>query len=243
MTRSRSTRLTAALLAAFSLSACSLSTIPVPAELSAVPKMPAHGRQGWAPKRTIRFGPYETAPVRRTPAYVDVREGALSTRADHEQDYSFELMQDSVSLAYVECRADATTTAIDLPVIGEVNTHPRSGLDCDIEPAFDDAGLWRLDIAASRRRDMRGTLEGEEGTFEVVGTRDLDGWKYGPGIDVTGFYIRREGRTVAAVEIVNDGGVWIRGEGLSEDEHAAVAGAAAALLAYTALGDDWTRDS
>lgn len=230
----------AAGLAALALSGCSLSTIPVPAELSASPRMPVEGRMGWSPKRNLRFGPYSTSPVRRSGTYVYEREGIVSTVGDHEQDFAFVLREGDEDMAEVRCLAEATAAVYDLPVVGEISSVPRSGLRCEIDPLTEGSTRWSLTLNAGRTQRFRGTLEGAGAArFDVAATKKLADSPLGDQMESTGFYIRRDSVAVAAVEVINHGGVWMRDEELDEEETIAVASAAAALLAFEALGDDF----
>jgi hypothetical protein len=228
------------LLAALGLSGCALSTIPVPAELSTAPKLSVQGRQGWNPKSRLTFGPYRTGPVDRSATWIHEHGTVFSTTGEHEQTYAFVLLQDDQVAAYVDCWADARATQLDLPVVGEITSQGRAALRCDILPAEDTTRAWVLEIESNRGGAYSGFLRGDDGKLEVQGTRDLADARW-PTMETTGLYIRREGRALAAVELVNHGGVWLD-PSLDGFDRDVVAGAAAALLAFEALAEDYDPD-
>lgn len=230
------------LVAALALSGCTLSTIPVPTELSASPKLKVSGRQGFNPKKKLSFGPFSTGPVDRSPTYLEERARILSITGIFDQTYAFVLLDHDEQAAYVDCWNDARATNIDAPVLGQITTYGRASLFCEIRPAADTMNVWRLDLESNRGGAFRGALRADGDRFEVEGTRDLADNPFNPTIETTGLYFRREGRAVGAVELVNHGGVWLNDEDVSPEERSVLAAAAAALLAFESLADDYGDD-
>jgi hypothetical protein len=234
---------TSIVLAALALSACAPAAIPVPTELSAAPKMEVSGRQGWRVGQRVRFGPYGTERVRRSPTVIEEYPGLVSTRGEHSQYYSFRLTEDGAVVARVGCVAEATARAGRVPVIGEVTSLSRASLQCSLSPSeatstADDE--WTLLVETRNDRPLEGTLSGEAGRFEVEGTSRIEGGA-SACCNTSGYYLRRDGRPVGAVEVINQGAVWLE-TGLSGEERRMLAGAAMALLLHEALGEDYTTE-
>ena len=226
-------------LVALSVSGCAMASIPVPAELSSVPKLSVGGRQGFQIGQRIRFGAYATDRVRRGSTEVGETRGVLSSTGEHRQGYSFRLMADSAEVARVGCYTEAVARATSLPAGIEMSGVSRAALECDILPPDADTGGWTLALAARNGRVLTGELApreaGEGETFQIEGTTE------GGCCEATGYYLRRQGRAVAAVEVINNGGVWLD-PSLTSDERHALAAAATALLLRQELGESYSRD-
>ncbi|HEX2202070.1 MAG TPA: hypothetical protein VHG91_02175 [Longimicrobium sp.] len=226
-----------ALLFLLALSGCALASIPVPAELSSAPKLSVGGRQGFQLGQRIRFGAYATDRVRRGSTDVDETHGIVSSTGEHRQGYSFRLMADSAEVARVGCYTEAVARATSLPAGIEMSGVSRAALECDILPPDADTGGWTLTLAARNGRTLGGALEAKDdgGRFDVEGTTA------GGCCEATGYYLRRQGRAVAAVEVINAGGVWLD-PALTPNERHALAAAATALLLRQELGESYTRE-
>lgn len=229
----------ALLLPVLALSGCAMAAIPVPPELASAPKLEVEGRQGWMMNQRIRFGPYATTRVERSSTRVREDDGVITTEGAHDQRFSFGMMENDAEVARVQCRAHAVASATSLPLGVEMSGVELSSLDCAVSPRDEESDHWTLELSARNGRKLAGTLEGDGERLDVVATTRLA--NASACCSTTGFYLRRAGRTVAAVEVVNDGGVWID-PALSADERRVVASAAAALLAFQALGEDFTRE-
>ena len=227
------------LLAAALLSGCATASIPLPAELASLQKLPVSGRQGWMPGRDVRFGDFRTERVRRSATEIDEYPGLLTSRGEHAQYYSFRLMESDAPAARVGCAAEATARATRVPVLGgQVSGVSASRLECRVSPA-DDCGEWTLSLASRGGSPLSGALTGEDAELEIEGTRAMEGGA--SQYDATGDYLRRDGRTLAAVEVVNGGGVWMD-PSLSDEDRLQVAGAAMALLLHESLGEDFEAE-
>jgi hypothetical protein len=231
------------LLAAALLSGCATVSIPLPAELASLQKLPVSGRQGWMPGRDVRFGDYRTERVRRSATEIDEYPGLLTSRGEHAQYYSFRLREGEAPAARVGCAAEATARATRVPVLGgQVTGVSASQLECRLSPqdaAGDEGDEWTLSLASRGGSPMSGTLTGDGAELEIEGTRAMEGGA--SQLDATGYYLRRDGRTLAAVEVVDGGGVWMD-PSLPDEDRLQVAGAAMALLLYESLGEDFEAE-
>lgn len=99
---------------------------------------------------------------------------------------------------------------------------------------FDGPGDWKLAMnQGTGDMVMNGVLTDGMTTINVDGTRALAGSSW-PLMEPTGYHFVASGRTVGAVEIINQGAVWIS-ESLPDPQQNAIANAAAALLLYKGL--------
>jgi hypothetical protein len=84
---------------------------------------------------------------------------------------------------------------------------------------------WRMLIEESNDRPMNGTLTTDDRAIHVVGTNRIAGGIV-PVAGASGYEFRDGTTTVAAVEVINDGRVWIQ----TPRDEALLAAAAAGLL-------------
>jgi hypothetical protein len=219
--------LLAGVLGVLSLTGCQTVRMNVPESLAGSERMQVSGRQGFMIKQTLRFGPYQTTRVERSWTRgrgIEIRPVEASRR---DQRYAFILRDGETDLVEVRCEVRLSRLTIE---VGSVDVSPadRSGLRCALTPP--DGGLddsWRLELSESHDRPLAGTLVGSRGALEVRGTNRIDGAL--PLGSTSGYRIDQGGRTLAAVEVINRGAVWMDGD-LGADERVVVAATAAALL-------------
>lgn len=207
---------------------CGTVSMPVPDSLAQVEPMPVSGRQGFRLRgRTIRFGEW-TARVTDEPDRTGRdREGVVTRTTERRMRWAFEMSGPGAALQ-VGC--DATGTESNVPVGGvEVETASASSLDCSIAGAADRAERT-LRLRRDRGDDpLAGSVEGPASAWTVAGTDRL---ARGPRQDAaTGYVVRDGDATLAAVEVIDDGRVWIA-PGPAEQDRAALAAVAAALLIF-----------
>jgi len=80
---------------------------------------------------------------------------------------------------------------------------------------------------------MTGYLSSGKENYEVAGTHKLAGTPM-PLADASGYVLAKNNVPVAAVDVINDGAVWLS-QGLSGSERDGLAAAAAALLLFQDL--------
>jgi hypothetical protein len=221
------------LAAAMVLGACTHATLAVPPELSGGTQLQVTGRTGSGYDERIRFGTFATDRVNRSWTDRQITPGIISRQRYEWQDYRFRLMEDSATFASESCRANAAADVQRLPG-GTQLTQDRSGrLDCTITPP-DSSQTWRMQLRADVQGRLRGTLSGGGRGLAVEGSTPL-GTDRGCCLSA-GYYLRDgDGRTLAAVETIRDGTVWLA-PNLSHGDRRLAAAAAAALLAYEPLG-------
>jgi hypothetical protein len=209
------------------LAGCQAARMPVPDALAAAERLSVSGRQGLKPSQRLRFGPYEAHPVRRSWTRGGDRGGTLTARQrERSQTYQFTLNEGDAAVWFVACRASVESVRIDL---GVVDVHPsdESALYCNLQSSTDRLTAWELDLRERHGRPLAGTLTREDASIGVVGTDRLQGAL--PLSGTTGYELRHGGAAIGAVEVVNNGAVWL-GPDLDTERRGLLAATAAALL-------------
>jgi hypothetical protein len=199
--------------------ACRTVGYAVPGELSAVAPLRVSGRQGLLLHQRLSFGPYATGEVNRSATRGKELSDVLQSHAgDYSQRYAFSLARAGAKVADVACTAEGSA-AQTLGVTWQMDRR----LQCDVTAP--DGERRTLALEATRDRPLAGRVTGSE-WFEVTGSNRVAG---GPVTGTAGYTIARgDARTpVAAVDVTNDGAVYLAAAG--DDALAAVA---AALLLY-----------
>lgn len=198
--------------------ACGTVRYPLPGELAAVAPMPVRGRQGVMVNQRLAFGPYATSEVRRSATRgTEVRDRLDSHAADVVQRYTFSLDRDGAKVADVECTAEGRAAS----TLG-VTWESRRALHCAVTPA--EGERHTLQLESSRDRPLAGQVVGPAG-YRVAGSDRAGG---GRVTGTAGYTLTRiGGSAVAAVDVMNDGAVY-----LADGSGDVVAAVAAALLLY-----------
>lgn len=205
-----------------SAAACGTVGYAVPGELSAVAPLRVHGRQGLLIHQRLSFGSYATGEVHRSATRGRELSDVLKSHAgDYSQRYSFSLARDSTKVADVACAAEGSA-AQTLGVTWQMDRRLR----CDLTAP--DGERRTLLLEAAHDRPLAGWTTGSEG-LSVEGSTRATRVAGGRISTTAGYTIARGGaRTpVAAVDVMNDGAVYLAAAG--DDVLAAVA---AALLLY-----------
>lgn len=235
----RATAVAAALMA--SAGGCAAAAMSVPADLASAPRMEVRGRQGWMPGSRVGFGEYATSRVRRRERTPHVNVGFFTDRAQFDASYVFRLSHAEAPVAEAACGtwADVASTRIPLGDLRMTETRDAT-LACDIllEPGGVDADRWLLELRARRGTQLSGTLENGADAYHVQATTALAGGAGAPCCSTTGYVVRdADGRTVAAVEVINDGAVWLH-PSLRGPEREVLATASAALLLLSGVPEE-----
>jgi len=183
--------------------------MPVPDALSATERLPVQGRQGWKIKEHLRFGAYQAHAIDRS----WVRGGDVQILAydgsKRKQYYTFVLREGQIDRWRVSCEAFLRRQALSTGV-ADVELKNRSELECRLFSLEDPSEEWLLALTERGERPLTGSLSKGSTKLEVQGTRAL---QQGTRADATtGYQVLDAGQPVGAVEVVNDGAVWLRDE-------------------------------
>jgi hypothetical protein len=227
------------LLAMSLLTGCELIRMRVDPSLADVPALKVEGNQWRRPTTPIRFGQWHTTEMNVGSQQTRVR-GVSTDKAFGEQQESEQLYH------FVLATASGMITA-DCVAIGRFNTFGRGehAIEVDLaqrarQPKFQcrysGAGVGTLTLTEEIKLGdpMSGDLEFGVDRWQVSSTSATENKLIAPPGGIMGYEMRRNGRVVAAVEVINDGRVWISPASSQLDQDRCAA-AITALLLYREL--------
>lgn len=208
---------------------CAVAGMTVPGDLADAPRMEVRGRQGWMPGRQLHFGEFSTSRVSRRETIPAVNVGFFTEHAAFDASYVFQLRTPTARVSEAACGAWADVAATRIPIVDLTESETRDAtLACDVllEPGDTDDDRWYLEIRAPRGTQLSGRVENGRAAYRIDPTTELNG--VAACCSTSGYHVRDgSGRIVAAVEVVNDGAVWLHPSLAAADRHllATVAGA------------------
>lgn len=208
------------------LLACSTAHMPLPNTLSSMDPMPVKGRQGQKIKESLSFGTFEAIEIDRS----WVKGGDIQLTAfesgKRSQHFTFQLRDEGADRWFVSCEASLRRSAVNTEVV-DVEIMNRSRATCYITLQPDISITWILTLGERGDRPLVGDLTNKAKLLTVTGTRKLSG-----GLSAeseTGYEFREGEQVLAAVEVINNGVVWLP-EPTTPDRDVLAAAMAALLL-------------
>ena len=187
---------------------------------------------------SFAFGPYSVAEVHRSWT-TKISWGAgmdqwMITDSHATQKYEFQISQHGSVEQGAKCATDVAWNQLDLEnVLGKKSTFTwglasDTSLVCSL--MFKGLPSWSL-IAQQRTddRSLSGIMTNREAEILVNATRELSGDSW-PLTEAAGYLFTLSGRLIGAVEVINDGRIWVRKSESKEIQQAVASGAAALLL-------------
>jgi hypothetical protein len=209
------------------LPACQMARMPLPETLSAAERMPVSGRQGLAIRQHLRFGPYEAYQVNRSwTRGRDRGATTVATQSERTKSYRFTLREDGQDRWSVACRASVLMVTIETRVV-DIRPTNESALHCNIQSLENRTTAWELVLREQWERPLAGTLSLGADAYQVIGTHRVE--RAPPTGSTTGYQFREGGELIGAVEVINRGAVWLRGD-QSPERRSVLSAASAALL-------------
>lgn len=207
----------------------------LPEELASVERLPVKGRQGWKIIERVQFGEFDAYEVRRSLTKGgDLRVGRVLfyEGSKRRQTFGFTLAGRDGAVWHGGAATNVRRHALERDGF-EVALRDKSGFAAVLQPETAPGDAWTLDLTETFDRPLKGTLERGDRTIVVTGTNRLAGTPL-PLDETTGYVFESGGRPVAAVEVINDGAVWIS-PAIDAGERAPVTAAIAALLLFEEL--------
>lgn len=203
----------------------------LPAELAQAERLPVSGRQGWKRVERLTFGPYRVEDVDRSLTKGSNLQLLFYEGAKARQTFGFSVAGGDLPAWRGEAATTVRRRALDLGV--EVELRNKSGFAARLAPVGQPGSAWTLQLNETRERPLAGALSGAGRSLEVTGTNRLAGTPFPLG-ETAGYVFTVSGRTVAAVETLNDGAVWLAPD-LAPELRGPVVAAASALLLFEEL--------
>jgi len=221
-------------------SACQQARFAVPFQLSAeAQEMPCRGRQGFTFNESFSFGPFQVQDVDRSWTKTVGQQYFWFENSQAEQSYEFSIAEEKGQIWDAQCAVSADVAKMEI----------ESFLGGDFEIEIDnlksligvlvnreEGDPWKLLVGKTSGADlMRGTLRNGALRIEIEGSRRLSDTPI-PISEESGYLLSHQGRTIAAVEVINEGAVWIH-PSTEAGLRGALAAASAALLLYRDITD------
>ncbi len=233
--------LAAALAAALALTGCRPAEMAAPAALTAAaPRMAVKGRPAFFNQSAMTFGPWRVTGIDR--GWTQSSEWGAAWKevnyADRSATQDINFTVSPPAGGPWQCRCTTKADQNLMRVIGQ-----DSSLRAEMGGTFSyacsfmpPAGRpWTLALGRQAGgRSMQGYMGGPGGSFRVTGTSALKGSSI-PLSEASGYLIALGGQPVGAVEVINEGAVWIN-PAAPPDHAAAMAATAAALLLHQNIG-------
>ena len=205
---------------------CGGAKLEMPADVGPSTRLAVSGRLGWMNTERLRFGDYTAELVEgaRTRG-SGVAIGGFE-RSRRRQGYVLIVTGPGAKPVRAECNANVVVKGLN--VGRTLGLDDRSSVRCDLREDLMATGeLWKLALENDGRSPMSGALMLGADSSVVTGTNRVDGGSM-PTTVTAGYYFTRAGRTVAAVDVLNDGEVWLNTSDVAE--RLRLAAVAAALL-------------
>jgi len=221
------------------ISGCTTAHMALPSDMPAgITQMTVEGRKAFSFDESFSFGPYAIQDVQRG-WRVKTAWGFLGFNSSHaKQTYEFE-MKTGKKTWTANCATGVRWKDMNfgnfMDTGGTLNWELKSDLVFACTFARKKSGkTWKLAMnQGTEHIVMDGVLTDDKSSILVEGTQKLEGSSF-PLLDPTGYYFRKNGKIVGAVEVINNGAVWIDAT-QSKEVQSALACASAALMLYKDL--------
>ena len=226
------------------LNACAAARMALPPEIGENFQHWPVTERGYFVDETFAFGPYRLEDVDRswtTKSRWGAGGGHVQVSdAKARQSYNFRLTTPQFSGIQATCFTNAAWTQLELDdVLGNRSVftwdlRSKASLSCTFT-SDPGAARWTL-VAQQSEADgtLNGGLSNGLNAARISSTRALEGTSW-PFTEASGYLLELNGEIIAAVEVLNDGRVWIKRE-LDPKLDAALAAGAATLLLYREIG-------
>ena len=220
------------------LAGCTVPNMQVDPNLSASTQaMPVSGRQGWLVNQQLAFGGFSSGPVKRswTTGY---NIPFIVRFSGAKEKLGFPVSNPAGESAEFFCLGKLRE--YDLPVFNkafEVKLKTTDVFTCGIALGEQSYEFYSENLNQNPRfSEITGQLQTPAGVITIHPVGSLQGGQSSWSTTALGYELKQDGRTVAAVETLNEGRVWISPE-LPADEQLLVAGVASALLLRSSLAE------
>ena len=201
---------------------CQSARMPLPDSLASTEHLAVHGRNGVKIKERLAFGPFEARSIDRSWTRGIGLTAVPLELSRRKQTYAFDLHEDGAMRWRTACEIRLYSNIVD-PGPVDLVLVDQSTLTCNFNAP---GGRWTLTLTGEYEQPLSGILAGGRTALHVSGTRGLRGGL--PAETTTGYTILQAGRSVAAVEVLGNGAVWM--DTASSEDPTLLAALAAALL-------------
>ena len=203
----------------------------LPDQLSTVERLPVEGRQGWRKIQRLKYGNYAVDSVNRSLTKGGDLQIMVYEGSKRRQAFSFHHQENGLPTYRIAAATNLRRRAIDVGV--EIEFRNKSGFTSEMHSILKPGFVARLELTETRERPLSGTLVHGAQTVAVKGTNKLAKTPL-PLDEATGYVFESEGKPIAAVEVINNGAVWISPD-IDPELSSPVSAAISALLLFEEL--------
>jgi len=209
------------------------AAMKLPGELAQTPRLPVQGRQGWKLTERLKFGDFSVHEVQRSITKGSDLQILFYEGSKRRQTFGFTLSEGSTPLWRGAAATNLHRRALESDDGFAIELRNKSGFAARLSPVADTDKSWTLELTEKGEHPLQGTLSRGNQVIAVKGTNRLAGTPFPLG-DTSGYVFEVSGRSVAAVEVINDGAVWLS-PGLDPALRAPITAAISALLLFEEL--------
>jgi hypothetical protein len=159
---------------------------------------------------------------------------------EKEQKYSFRIAGPDGFSSEGKCRAFAKAEQQGVRLF-KVSVDMDGTLESSLEASFISSGTDKSEMKISGSiESKKGTVKGDAFSFQIQSTRKIEKSRWETA-DVSGYYIMDNGMTLAVVDVLSGGTVYIR-KNIKKEYLPAVISSTTALLAYNDVAKDIKND-
>lgn len=233
-----STGWTGMILLAVLTGGCRTAAMRTPAGFTPENGMPVEDRSAFRFNESFHFGPYEVTEVHRgwTPTQAWRLLGFGSTHA--RQKYEFKV-KTADAVWQARCAVDVNRKELEQGLWGGTFTMDLEAMTlfaCSFFRQGQEQHAWKMALSrGTGDMVLNGALINGGTPVRIEGTRQLEGSPMAL-TEATGYEFLRSGQTLGAVQVINNGIVWLA-PSLDDHTREALAVTATALLLYDDISD------
>ncbi len=180
----------------------------LPDELAQAPRLSVQGRQGWKLTEQLKFGDFSVHDVQRSITKGGDLQIIFYEGSKRRQTFGFTLSEGGTPLWRRAAATNLHRRALESDDGFEIELRNKSGFAVRLSPVAATDKVWTLELTEKGESPLQGTLSQGYQVIAVRGTNRLAGTPFPLG-DTSGYVFESDGRAVAAVEVINDGAVWL----------------------------------
>ena len=182
----------------------------LPEAIAQTERLPVSGRQGWKLLERLTFGSYSVHDVERSltkggDLFAAVP-GLAYEGSKRRQTFGFTLSGDGNMAWRGAAATNLRRRALDVGV--EIELHNKSGFTARLVADGAPDQIWTLTLTEKGERPLAGTLSLGSHVVAVKGTDRLAGTPLPLGA-TAGYIFEQAGKPITAVEVINNGAVWL----------------------------------
>jgi hypothetical protein len=205
----------------------------LPAELAQLQPSPVSGRQGWKLNEKLAFASTRVFDVDRSLSRGNDLGILFYQGSKRRQTFGFSMVDGSGEVWRGAAATNVHRRALSDGNGLSISLTDKSGFAAHLAPLDRPQELWVMELTEQGEQPLKGSLRHNDVVYAVTGTNKLAGTKL-PLEGTSGYVVARGGEALAAVEVINNGAVWVAPH-LSAEQRQPLLAAVSALLLFEDL--------